>query len=362
MIKSLNESDKKMKNKGSKIGKIILSTFIIIIILIIGGLLYLKNYYDTQMLPVAKSNIEEISVEIPQGSSTVKIAQILYEKGLIRDEFVFRINAKLLGMDGSLKAGKYKLTNGMSQDEILNALKDGGISKETRKFTIPEGYELKEIVEKLSSEEVIDKDKFMELASNPSHFVDEFSFLQQIPENLGLEGYLYPDTYEIFIDADEEEIIKKMLSRFEQLYTDEIRDKAKELNMSLNEVITLASIIEREAMLDEERNLVSAVFHNRLEIGQPLQSCATVQFVLQERKPNLLVEDTQIKSEYNTYINPGLPPGPIASPGITSIEAAVNPADVDYRYFVSNGDGTGSHTFSKTYREHLNAKNRINNK
>ena len=128
------------------------------------------------------------------------------------------------------------------------------------------------------------------------------------------------------------------------------------MNLSLNQVVTLASIIEREGMLDEERPIISGVFHNRIKINMPLESCATVQFLLGERKENLTYDDLEISSPYNTYRNGGLPPGPIASPGIKSIMAAVNPADVDYLFFVSNGDG--SHTFSVKYEDHIDAKNK----
>lgn len=353
MIKSLNKSDKKMKKKGSKIGKIILSTFVIIVILIIGGLFYLKNYYDTQMLPVAKTDIKVIDVEIPQGSSTTKIAQILFENGLIRDELVFRVNSKLLGMDGTLKAGMYTLSNGLTPEEILQALQKGGITRATTKFTIPEGFELDEIAERLSSMGLVDVDKFIDLTSTPDNFVSDYPFLEMVPQDLNLEGYLYPDTYEVFVDSNEEEIIKRMIDRFEEVYDELIRDKANELDMTLNEIITLASIVEREGMLDEERPIISAVFHNRLDINQPLQSCATVQYALGERKERLFDKDLEIDSLYNTYLYQGLPPGPIASPGYESIKAAVNPSDVDYLFFVSNGDG--SHTFNKTYKGHLEA-------
>lgn len=360
MVKSLEKSSEEIKTKKSKIKRIIIVFFAIMLSLLLIGFYGLRKYYEGQIQPIAITNIQDIELEIPQGSSTIKIASILKEKELIRNELIFRYTAKTLGMDGSLKAGKHILNNGMSIEEILKKLQNGGILKATVRFTIPEGYELKEIAEKLSSEGFVEQEKFLELAEDPKRFVDKFPILAEIPEGLNLEGYLYPDTYEIFVDSTEVEIIEKMLGRFNEVYTKEIFEKAKGLNMSLNEVIALASIIEREGMLDKERPLISAVFHNRLVDGTPLQSCATVQFILEERKPNLSIADTKIESVYNTYINKGLPPGPIASPGIKSIEAAVNPADVDYKYFVANGDG--SHTFSTTYRDHINAKNKIRNK
>ncbi len=356
MIESLNKRDKDMKKKGSKIRIILLSFFSLIMILIIMGVFFVKNYYEDQMEPLAKTNVKEINIEIPMGSSIIKIANILEENKLIKNELLFRINAKILGMDSNLKAGNYVLNNGMTPEEILQALQEGSIPKDTVKFTIPEGFELKEIAERLSNQGLVDKDRFDELVSNPLNFTDKFPFLSELTSDLNLEGYLYPDTYEIFVGSTEEEIIEKMLERFEEIYTPSIIEKADKLGMSLNEVITLASIIEREGMIDDERPLISAVFHNRIEKNMLLQSCATVQYLLGERKERLTFKDLEIDSQYNTYIYNGLPPGPIASPGRKSIEAAVNPADVDYFFFVANGDG--SHTFSITYEEHMNAKNR----
>lgn len=359
MIKSLNKSDDEMGKKPSKFKKIVITFFVLVIVIALVGFFVLRGYYEAQSKPMTIDNVQEISVEIPQGSTTPKIASILKEKGLIRNELIFRLTAKFLGMDGSLKAGKYVLDNGMTPEEILERLKAGGILKETVTFTIPEGFELDEIATRLSSRGLGDRDVFLELASDPNRFSESFPVFKDIPKGLNLEGYLYPDTYEVYTDSSEEEIIMKMLSRFQELYTEDLAIKAKELNMTLNEVITLASIIEREGKLDDERPIISAVFHNRININKPLESCATIQYALGERKERLTFKDLEIKSDYNTYANNGLPPGPIASPGIKSIEAAVNPSDVDYKYFVSNGDG--SHTFSITYDEHLKAIERIRN-
>lgn len=352
-----------MQNNNKKSRKnILLYFFIILLIIIIISVIGFKKYVDNQLEPIAIENIKEIQITIPKGASTSNIASILKDNNLIRNELIFRGFAKYEQMDGKFKAGKYVLNNGMTQEEIMIELVAGGIAKDTITFTIPEGFELMQIAERLGEMGIVNKDTFLELTSNASSFATEFKFLDEIPGELTLEGYLYPDTYEVYIDAGEIEIIKKMLSRFESLYTDEIRAKANGLNMDLNEVITLASIIEREGRVDSEREIISAVFHNRLQTGMMLQSCATVQYILGERKPVLSNEDTSIESPYNTYIKQGLPPGPIASPGIESIKAAVNPADVEYKYFVFNEDETGTHTFSITYDEHKKAINRIRNR
>lgn len=348
---------------NNKKRKTLLFYIVAILLIIIIAAISIRKYLDNQLKPIATGNdIKEVEIVIPVGTSSQGIAKILKENNLIRNELVFRVFARYEKMDGKFKAGKYVLSNSMTQEEIMKKLVEGGIAKDYVTFTIPEGFELRQIADRLSEMGLVDKDKFLELTSKASNFSSEFEFLKEVPQELSLEGYLYPDTYQVYTDAAEKDIIRKMLSRFESLYTDDIKNKAQELNMSLNEVITLASIIEREGKIDDEREIISAVFHNRLKSGMMLQSCATVQYILGERKPVLSNEDIAIDSPYNTYINKGLPPGPIASPGIKSILAAVNPADVDYMYFVYNEDETGTHTFSVTYEEHLKAIDRIRKK
>ncbi|SHH30196.1 UPF0755 protein [Caloranaerobacter azorensis DSM 13643] len=313
-------------------------------------------YIKEQIKPLGiEGDSNNVTIEIPLGSTTEEIAEILEKNSLIRNRYIFRIIVKMKNVDGKLKAGEYSLNNKMDLYQIIDALIKGS-SKKTITFTIPEGYELSMIAEKLSKQNLVDKERFLELCNNVSLFKNKFDFLNELPEGLTLEGYLFPDTYEIYKDAKEEDIIDKMLARFEQVYNDKIKEKAKKLNLTMNEVITLASIIEREAKLDNERPLISAVFHNRLKKGWLLQSCATVQYVLGERKEKLTYADLKIDSRYNTYLYKGLPPGPIASPGLKSMEAAVEPADVDYLFFVANENG--GHIFSKTFNEHIKAKNK----
>lgn len=347
------------KNKKKRKKPVGLYVFIILLMIIAGAAIGFKKYVDNQLTPIAIDNIEETQISIPKGTSTSNIAKILKDNNLIKNELVFRIFAKYEKMDGNFKAGNYLLNNGMTPEEIMRKLVAGGIGKESVTFTIPEGFELEQIAERLNEMKIVNKDIFLELTSKASNFEDEFEFLKDVPEGLSLEGYLYPDTYEVYTDASEKDVIRKMLSRFNNLYSDEIKSKAQELNLDLNQVVTLASIIEREGKADSEREIISGVFHNRLKSGMMLQSCATVQYILGERKPVLTNQDTSIDSPYNTYMNLGLPPGPIASPGIRSIEAAVNPAEVEYKYFVFNEDEAGTHTFSVTYEEHLRAINRI---
>ncbi len=349
----MNKTARKKKNTFfTQIKRMLYLSIVILLILGIGS----KYYYDLSLKPLyGTDEYKEVIIEIPNGSNTKDIATILKNEGLIRDTYIFRLVAKIEGKDSLLKSGKYDFNNKMSLKEILNYLVTGGIKKETYVFTIPEGFKINQIINRLSEEGLVDKERFMSLVNNINIFKNEYEFLKEVPKELNLEGYLYPDTYEIYVDATEEEIIRKMLNEFEKNYYSHIEEKAKDLDLSINEVITLASIIEKEAKLDEERKKISAVFHNRLKKGMLLQSCATVQYALGERKERLTYDDLEIDSKYNTYIYKGLPPGPIASPGLKSIIAAVNPEDVNYLYFVANKDG--SHTFSVNYRDHQNAKN-----
>ena len=249
--------------------------------------------------------------------------------------------------------GKFKLDRSAGYEDIFRALTQSGHNVDAVKVTIPEGYEIYKIADLLESKGLIDKDKFY-------HLVDfgefDYAFVQEIPvrENR-LEGYLYPSTYE-FAPGDEYGIINEMLMQFDIMYA-KYESRAAEMNMTMDEVITLASIIEREAQGDSDRKLVSSVFHNRINsTDYPyLQSCATVQYVLKERKPVLTVEDTKIDSPYNTYINKGLPVGPIASPGEAAVEAALYPEESNYLFFVLGSDG--KHHFSATYKGHVQNKN-----
>ncbi|NLY44054.1 MAG: endolytic transglycosylase MltG [Clostridiaceae bacterium] len=293
---------------------------------------------------------QAVEVEIAKGASTKDIAEILKEKKLIKYPLLFRVVSRIKQNDGKYQQGVHLLDTSMDYDAIMAELKKTVAKKEVKRFTIPEGYEFKQIVEKLSTEKLIDKEKFIALAEMGDF---EYSFLKDLPERKPrLEGYLFPETYEVYADATEEDILRKMLEQFEKEFKQEYLERAEELGMTVDEVITLASIIEREARLQEERPLISAVFHNRLKSKEYplLQSCATVQYILGERKEVLSEEDTKIQSPYNTYLNPGLPPGPIASPGRESIYAALYPADVSYLFFVAKSDG--SHIFSNTYEEH----------
>ena len=294
---------------------------------------------------------ESVTVLIPQGSSTKQIGTILKENDLVDSVLLFQGYCKLKKADGKFQYGEYQLNTNMSYKEMVRALKKSSVSRETATVTIPEGYEQQQIIDLLVSKKYADRDK-LERVMNEYEF--DYEFLKDIPaRNNRLEGYLFPDTYEIFV-GDEVSIVKKMLDNFESKISDQkIQTLIKNSDYSLDELITLASVVEREGAKAEELPRVASVFYNRLNNKQYpyLESCATVQYILPERKTVLSIADTKVDNPYNTYQNRGLPPGPIACPGLSAIKAVLEPEDTDYFYFVATSDGT--HLFGKTYNEHL---------
>lgn len=332
--------------------KTLLKAIVILILLIGIAIVGTLFYYNSMISPVDETSTEELIVEIPQGSSLRKASSILYSNNLIKNERFFLLYAKLNEKE-SIKAGRYSISQSHSTHEILEILNKGAIAIDN-KITIPEGYEVRNIAQTLESAGIVSADEFIETANNVELFKKDYDFLSS-ESILSLEGYLFPDTYYINNDMNSEDIIRLMLNRFENIYkSNQLEERLLEKNITLNEFITMASIVEREAVLQEERPVIAGVFYKRLSINMPLQSCATVQYIIKERKPILSIADTKIESPYNTYINSGLPPAPIASPGLNSMLATLEPEETDFIFFVARGDG--SHEFSKTYDEHLRAK------
>jgi len=264
---------------------------------------------------------------------------VLEKNEIIRkNNYTFRILIKLLKSEDKLKFGEYNLSPSMNMLQILDKLVKGEVI--VYKITIPEGYNGTQIAELLDKKEITEKKTFLKLLED---------------REKSLEGYLFPDTYEVPKQYGAENMVKVMLSNFNQIaIKNKFTDKAEEIGFSLNEIIILASIIEKEAKFSEEKNKVSSVFHNRLKKGMKLQSCATIQYILEEPKERLDENDLKIDSPYNTYLYKSLPPGPICNPGLDSIIAALEPEEEDYLYFLLGENGR--HIFSKTYQEHLRNK------
>lgn len=295
----------------------------------------------------------EIALEIPSGSTTTTIAQLLYDNGLIKNVNVFKYYAKKEGYDSKLKAGSFTLKKSMSVEELLDALVNKAHSNNTINLTIIEGLILEDTAKAISEQLSLDYNKIIGLMKDANYFRDKHEFLKDNPNIKDLQGYLLPETYNLYIGMSEEEVIDFLLTQFDNYYEDSIKPYLNNLDLSFEEIIILSSIVEKEAVVAEERPIIAGVFINRLNIGMKLQSCATVNYARGEWKDRLDGNDIQIDSPYNTYLYEGLPPTPINSPGVASIDAVIHSEDVDYMYFVAKGDG--SHHFSVTYDEHMAA-------
>jgi hypothetical protein len=295
----------------------------------------------------AKSDVQ---ITVAQGDNLNTIISDLKEQKVITNKFLFKLYSKFHGSIETIRPGIISIPKGADYKEIFGLIAKPDSDEVA--VTIPEGFELREIADKLEKEGLIDKNKFYDTVKNHSF---DYEFLKGIPVGDNrLEGFLFPDTYTFSKTLDNETtILEKMLKRFEQIYSKSMTEKANQLSMTDYEVITLASVIEREARTTDDFYLVSSVFHNRLKRTDSLkylQSCATVQYILKERKSVLSEKDTKIDSPYNTYRYPGLPAGPICSPGKAAIDAALNPKQTDYLYFLNDSDGKLH--FSTTYAEH----------
>ena len=289
--------------------------------------------------PLEENSVTQKVVNIPSGTNAKEIVDVLEKNEIIRkNNYTFRILIKIMKLEDQLKYGEYDLSSSMNMLQILDKLVKGEVI--VYKITIPEGYTCTQITELLDKKEIVEKEAFLKLVKDGEKTS---------------EGYLFPDTYEVPKKYGAEKMVKTMLSNFNQIAIEnKFIEKAEEIGFSLNEIIILASIIEKEAKFSEEKSKVSSVFYNRLEIGMKLQSCATIQYILETPKEILDENDLKIDSPYNTYLYRGLPPGPICNPGLDSIIAALEPEEEDYLYFVLGENGR--HIFSKTYQEHLRNK------
>ncbi len=336
-------STKKKKTKK----KYILPLMILgIIVLAVVGL---NVYLFVGGQPVDPQSGDSIVLEIPAGSGTAQIASMLEENQLIKSGFVFRLKSKISGYDGQFKAGTYTFSQEMNMKEVMNIIMSGRSIGET--FQLIEGLSINQIAASLEEQGIVDAEAFLEEAENGDF---DYAFMKYLPDGPNrLEGFLSPNQYEAPINADAHQIIDIMLNQFDKVFPEEDYAKAENLGQDVYDIVIVASLIEREVRDDAERPKVASVVYNRLEQGMKLEFCSTVQYILGEPQAILSIADTQIESPYNTYLNAGLPPGPICSPGEAAINAALEPADTTYLYFVlKSGDAT-THNFSSTYAEFL---------
>lgn len=289
---------------------------------------------------------ENIYMVVKPGTTASEISDRLMQLGVIDSRLRFWWLMKLQGDAGKFKTGTYAFTPHMDEQAVLDKLVSGDTT--VVKFTIPEGFGIKEIAKRLADEGLVDEQEFLAEAKDFA----PYDYMKKRPNvRYAAEGYLFPDTYVIHSDVSAEGIMKMMAEDFDTRLTPALRQQAAAKGLSIHDLITLASLVEKEARYDEDRPIIAQVFFKRLQMGMPLQSDTTLQYLMAGPKEDVSIEDTKIDSPYNTYQHEGLPPGPIASPGMKSILAVLNPANTDYLYFVA--DRQGHNHYSQTYDEHL---------
>lgn len=308
---------------------------------------------------------DEVRFTIPRGVSSGRIANILEQHGIVRDGTIFAYYLKYKGIGDQFQAGEYAMAPGISIERMIEMLNNGEtVPPEMMKFTIAEGLRMEQIAEIVGGFGKVDKTKFLEIANDPTllkapqgkvlpAFVQQLAELEDVKYKL--EGYLFPDTYEMLADSTEQDVMFRLVREFGDKLArlpEGWEDQMEKLGVSFHEVITIASLIEREVVVDEERPIVASVIYNRLSRKMNLEIDATVQYALPEHKDRLLYADLEVDSPYNTYKHSGLPPGPIASPSLASIQAALYPEETKYLFYVTKKDGTQSHLFAETFKGH----------
>ncbi len=348
-----------MREKKSKSGLIIA---LVIVAIILGGAVFgivkFKRFTSYEVNSAQRKGAEqkEITVTVEDGASVRDIAQVLANSGVIESNWQFLYLCKRDGEGANFQPGEYTLNNYMDFNEICEVLESGRKDDEQIKVTIKEGAWLKEIAQQLEQSGLCSAEEFMEACNSRDY---DYDFVAQIPdrENL-LEGYLFPDTYYFSTDMTAHDIADKMLSRFNDVFDVSLRGGAQLNNISIDEAVIMASLVESEARYPDDRNKIASVIYNRLEQGMKLQMDASVLYALGEKKDRVLYADLEVEEGHNTYYCDGLPVGPIGNPGKACLEAAVSPADTDYIYYVVENTETGEHYFTNNYNDFLAASSR----
>lgn len=336
--------------------KFVIRLFFLILILALLALVPSYYYFNKSLEPVNKSDTAQKLFYINAGSSLSLVLRKLETEGYIKDYRTARAYTYLKGGNKQVQPGYYQISKSMSFVEIFNKIASGKIYQVF--LTIPEGFSMKKIAKRISNKG-FSGSEYLKLTSSISpELSSEFPFLEKINKTNSLEGYLFPDTYDV-TGAKEKDLINSQLRRFEELIYGEWQKRPKDWKWNFHETVTLASIVELEAQKPSERETIAGVFVSRLNQGIPLGSDPTVEYALGWHQGNkgLSFEDIKVKSAYNTYKHAGLPPGPIANPGLAAFKAVLNYERTPYLYFVAKGDG--SHVFTKTYQEHLRAQSLI---
>lgn len=368
-----NKTERKRIDKAKKMRKKYKVPLVVFFLIFLVGVIAMSSFLSYTYLvdkyenPITAESIyidpaTKVKFRIDKGMSTKDIADSLFNLGLIENKTMYRFLSKFNGYDGQYKIGTYTLSGGLTYDEIMVLLAG---EPETVKVTFPEGFTTEQIAARLEANNVITAEEFLKAVETVD--VSSYAFLTDVlgkSRDHRLDGYLFPDTYEFDVKANVEDVIYKMLNRFNELYLPAYYNKAESIGLSVDDVITLASIVEREAKLQSERPVIAGVFINRMHSDDPslkkMQSCATIRYVYKKLYNQdvikITAEHEKVDDPYNTYKYDGLTPGAICSPGIESIKAVLNYKVTDYYFFVLNAkDGVGSHVFSRTYEDHLAA-------
>ncbi len=297
------------------------------------------------------------AITIPEGAATEEIGRLLHEAGLVKNATAFKMTVRLHGYEGKLQAGTYRLQGGLNNRQLARKLLKGQVA--LINFVLPEGYNIQKIAAKLEAEGLGKSEKFLQLAKDYA----PYPYMEGDERVLfKAEGFTFPATYEFHVGADEKEILRRMVEQFDiELHIANLPELCEEKKLSIRDMVNIAAMVELEAALSEEQPLIAGVFLKRLAIGMPIQSDTTVQYVLGgEQKELITYADLEADSPYNTYRHSGLPPGPIAAPGLSAMLAVVKAPDTDYLYFVA--DSNWRHRFSRTYGEHMQAIREIEEK
>ncbi len=297
---------------------------------------------------------EPVTVVIEEGMGAKAVAARLAENGVVKNRASFVKFIRDEGSDADLRPGTYTFNGTMDYAAVLALLKRGNVAENTKNVTIPEGKTVPQIAELWEAAGLCTAEDFLAVCAEIDVPYDYIPDEVKVGEAYNrLEGFLFPETYNVLLNWQAEDLVLLQLRQFNKLWTEERRQLAAGRDMTAQEVLTVASLIEREARVDSERPLIASVIYNRLDIGQKLEIDATIQYMLGEQVDRVLYRHLEIDDPYNTYIYEGLPPGPICSPGLACIDAALSPADTDYFYYRTKNDGSGEHNFAETYAEHL---------
>jgi len=327
---------------------------LVLVVIIGGSTFWVIHQIKTPLNPYGTM----ITFTVEKGEDVIKIGKSLGKDEIASNWICFAIYTWFKRGASSLQAGEYELGPQMNIPEIVEKITHGEIKSPEKRITIIEGWMNKEIARYLEEEGLVKADEFLGLVDNPNsnraieqYSNREYNFLEDNPGDVSLQGYLFPDTYRVYRDASTQDIVEKMLDNFDRKLDQDLRTEIVSQKKTIFEIVTMASLLEKEAKTYEDKRIIAGIFYKRIKANSPLQSCASVEYILGTKKRILSIQDTKVKSPYNTYLYKGLPPSSICNPGLNSIKAAIYPKTTPYWYFLSTKDD-GTIIYSKTAEEH----------